>query len=192
MSAQMRVMPTNEADQGFGLLKDIVDMVKNPDAIDEAYKRRQDAAKLSDEEVAKAEAARALIARADSLAASLSTREDALVADRTEHITTVKEFSEKVQAETTCLNEREAALNAIAESQATAVNALKNDRDSLNADIAKFDNDAQSKNDALNARENAIKDKEQSQKEEDDRLSVWADRLKAKAGRLMAEAQSDG
>ena len=39
MSAQVRIIPQEQMDEGFSLLRDIVDMVKNPKQIEEAHKR---------------------------------------------------------------------------------------------------------------------------------------------------------
>lgn len=191
MSVQTRIMPAGDADQGFGLLKDIVDMVKNPDAIDEAYERRREAAKLTDVEVQKAEDARALIASADALAAALKTREDVIIADREEHIAAVKEFAEHVQAETTRLNEREVNLNQGNGELNAAKLALDSDRKEFESRSAKLDIDAAARSENLTSREAAIKNTESVQEEESIRLAAWRDKLTAKAAKLVAVAESD-
>lgn len=50
MSAQMRIIPPNEADAGFGLLKDIVALAKNPNAIEAAYAETRKQAALTEEQ----------------------------------------------------------------------------------------------------------------------------------------------
>lgn len=50
MSAQMRIIPPSEADAGFGLLKDIVALAKNPNAIEAAYAETRKQAALTEEQ----------------------------------------------------------------------------------------------------------------------------------------------
>ncbi len=185
------VIPQAKADEGFGLLKDIVDMVKNPKAIDEAYERRRKAAQLSDDEVQKSEAARALIAQADQLRNEFEQKSQevekasiALNAKTLAHLDQVKGTTDKMQA-------WEDQLNSAALQQADAAKALENDR-RANAKRATEIEDAHVQwQKQFDDRLSLITKTENAQKLENTRLAEWADKLKAKAARLAAEAQLD-
>lgn len=191
MSAKM-IIPQAEADQGFGLLKDIVEMVKNPKAIDEAYERRKQAAQLTDDEVAKAESARALIAQSDALRTEIQGHYDAIGKAQQDLTTNVDTYSQHVESENTRLSEWEARLQVIADTQA-AVAATQKDSSAALDKRSKDIEDAHAKWGVdCKTREDAISATSLLQKSEDDRLATWAKKLKDKAARLAAEAQSDG
>lgn len=191
MSA-IRIMPTGEADQGFGLLKDIVEMVKNPKAIDEAYEARSKAAKLSDDEIAKANEARDLIAQADSIRAELKEREDVLNLALSEHENKVSIDIERVKGENSQLDARENRLNQIAAQQELDFQKNKEANDLLDKRTVKIESDSSQLLEQYDEKIAILAETEEAQEEEDARLKNWAEKLRAKAARLAAEAQSDG
>ncbi len=191
MGAQIRIMPSAEADQGFSLLKDIVDMVKNPKAIDEAYEARRKAAELTDDEVAKSEEARALIAQADSLRDELKKREDALESAKTEHNNAVFIHIQNVQSDNLRLSERQSQLDTIAEQQAENDKKQAEDRKNMEIEIQSAKDDLAGKEKILDSQREENENLKLTNQEEANRLAEWAKKLKAKAARVAAEAESD-
>lgn len=191
MTVQMRVMPAVEADQGFGLLKDIVEMVKNPKAIDEAYERRRKAAQLSDDEVKKAEEARALMAQADALKDELQQHADALAAARAGHLNAVSIHTQQVESENARLAEWEVRLNEAASTQAEQNQRLAEERKKLDDRAAQIEASHAARMDEYNEKLSAMSEVTMLQNERNTRLIAWETKLKAKAARLAAEAQSE-
>lgn len=190
MSAAQRIVTDSEADIGFGFLKDIIEMVKNPKGIDEAYARRQKAAQLTDEEVIKSQEARTLIASADELRKVLKQREDDLEVAKSDQKNAFDDEFKKIKSATESLENREKELAKLASEQEGYAVKLKERSDALDlasemleskkAELDRAFNDKKSQQDATEIR----------QKEEDARLTEWAAKLKAKAQRLAAEAAS--
>ncbi len=191
MGAQM-IIPQAQADEGFSLLKDIVAMIKNPDAIDEAYQRRLDAAKLTDDEVAKADAARDLIAQGDELKAALDQKADALAADRSVHENNVNQFENYKQTETARLTEWASQLETAAVAHTETEKKNQIDAKSNDERAAQIEADANARQQELDAQALAQSGVAEAQKAEDARLAAWRDQLKDKAAKLAALAQSDG
>lgn len=191
MGAQIRIMQQNEADQGFSLLKDIVEMVKNPAAIDEAYERRQKAAQLTDEEVAKSTEARAIISQADEFKAGLKQKEDQLAADRDSLNNDIASVKNNAIAETLRLTNWAAQLNDIATQQAKDHDIIVQQTSDLVTQKQKLDEHENLWEIDYKNRIDAVTQIEQDQKDEDQRLADWAARLKAKAASLATLAQQD-
>ena len=187
MSASMRIIPQDEADKGFGLLKDIVEMVKNPKAIEEAYEARRKGAQLSDDEVAKAAAARALIAQANNLQEALKQKEAALEAAQLAHSGNVSSHAQKVSVEQKRLADLEEKLNGVTKQQQDKDVAHASERKELDKRAqAVIDNELSltSKYDALATAETASK---VVQQKESARLAAWEKKLKAQAAGIAAE-----
>lgn len=192
MSVQMRIIPPSDADQGFGLLKDIVDMVKNPKAIDEAYERRRKAAALSEKEIEQSELARSFIASADALKKELQEREGHIAAAEKEHEKNMAAHVQRVESESTRLAEWENRLNSIAANQEQVDKNYSDIRKVLDARTAEIEKSHADWQKRYDERVAAIVQKEQSQKEEDTRLAEVGKRLRDKAAKLADLAQSDG
>ncbi len=190
MSAKMMITQA-QADDGFSLLKDIVAMVKNPDAIDDAYKRRLEAAKLTDDEVAKAASARALIEKADSLKDALQKRESSLQAAEIAHGSAVEEHRRRVQADTDKLKKLEEQLQIKEDSHTANVSKLIAERDKLNSDAQLAKELSAAKEQELADRERSIESMKVAQKAESDRLEEIRKKQKEKAERLAREAAKD-
>lgn len=191
MGAQIRIMPTEEVDQGFGLLKDIVEMVKNPKAIDEAYERRRKAAELTDDEVKKADEARALIEQAEALRNELKKENDALEARKSAHETNVLIHRQHVDAETKRLTEWEERLDIIKKQQDETSQSHIKERADIDADARKVKEDKDKKEAEFLLRERAVKDGKAANIKEAERLAELAAKLKAKAARLAVEAANE-
>jgi len=189
MSAKM-IIPQAEADQGFGLLKDIVEMVKNPKAIDEAYERRRKAAQMSDDEINKAAEARALIAKADSLKDELKQKEDAIAASKIQHESNVLSHNQSVQKDNDRLNEWEKRLIAQASKQDEVDRVQAEAKKALVARAKEIEDNHAAWEITSKQREDAIAGKEAAQKDIDAVHKKENERLKAKAARLAAEAAS--
>lgn len=190
MSAKM-MMNQTQADDGFGLLKDIVAMVKNPKAIDEAYEQRRKAVALNEEEIKKAEDARSLIAKADSLRAELRLEKDAITNAREEHEKGMKLHAEHVAAENKRLSDWETSLNNEKNTHAEnvkkhteSVAALVAEEKRIKDSHAEWEVKAKEKEDAQKAVDVA-------QKAEAERLAEVAKKQKEKAARLAKEAAKD-
>lgn len=190
MTVQQRIMNSDEANQGFGLLKDIVDMVKNPKAIDDAYERRRKAAELTDDEVAKSEEARALIAQADELKKSLQESAESILAEKSMHETNISNFNSKVQSENSRLKEWEDKLNTIAIEQEENAQKHLQAREDLLAESKKNKDSQNEREEKINFRENQVKEVEFANTKEAERISTWEQKLREKAARLAAEAAS--
>lgn len=190
MSAQIRIMPAAEADQGFSLLKDIVEMVKNPKAIDEAYARRKKAAELTDEEVTKSAEARALIVKADDLLASLKQREDALLASKAEHDEMVSNQAKLAQAEKARLMEWESRLSEVASQQEQKERELADKNKAVDQRAIEIEAQHSIWQKSYEDRLAAISETEALHKAESERLAELEKKYKAKAARLAAEAAS--
>lgn len=190
MTSQTRIIPQDEADQGFGLLKDIIEMVKNPKAIDEAYKRRSEAAKLTDDEVAESTEARALILRAGALRDELKKREDELEAAKAEFSNLVTVSDKKASTRESALNDRGAALDLISGQQENAEKSLAESRAKLESEIAQAKAALDKRESDLAAREKQLTDATATNAANSARISDWEAKLKAKAARLAAEAAS--
>lgn len=184
-------MSQPEADQGFGLLKDIVEMVKNPKAIDEAYEARRKAAELTDDEVKKSGEARALIKQADDLRDEIAHKESLLEASRIEHSSKVAMHTTHANAEIARLKEWEDRLiskeSQLAQTQTTMEAAALG--------LKQRETDIQSGHVEWEARYNqriaSVAETETAQKAEQDRLTELRLKLRAKAQRLSAEAEKD-
>lgn len=191
MSAQIRIMTTAESDQGFGLLKDIVDMVKNPKAIDAAYEARKKAAALSDEEVTRAEEARKFMEQADSIKSDLKKQYDDLASQKSDHDNTVSAFSSFMATEKSRLTQWEIKLN----SESQNLDQISKDHvatsASLDAKVSKIDSDHSQWEKEYNEKVIQVKETEKSQEEYQKKLIDWENRLKSKAERLTKEASSD-
>lgn len=190
MSA-IRIMPQDEADAGFGLLKDVIEMVKNPKAIDEAYAQRRKAVQLNEDEIKKAEDARALIAKADALNKKFADMETALAEKIKKHKEEVEFFDARSAADTKRLTDWEAALGAKEDKQ-------KEIEDGHNAMRKRLDEREQEieaahaqwlADQADTAKENA--DNKKTNEDEKVRLAALAEKLKAKAEKLAALATAD-
>lgn len=191
MSSAQRVLTTEEADNGFSLLRDIVGMVKNPKAIDEAYERRRKAAELTDDEVAAANDARAFIARADALRTELKQREDSLDAAKAEYEKTATARAASFQEECATLDVRKLELDATAQQQAQTEAAQQSARDKLNEDLKAGNAALDARSADLDAREKIIKSGEDANAQKAQRLAELQSKLQAKAARLAAEASKD-
>ena len=191
MGAQMVIVPQDSVDQGFGLLKDIVEMVKNPKAIEEAYQAQRKAAELTVGEIKEAEEARTLIAQAKDLRAELESARDLLDADRERH---VQEMANAVAANKKTedsLGRLSSELEAISVSQVEMASMLKADRKKMEDQIRDSEIALSNRSAELDAREMAIKDGEDANTQEAERLAKLAEKLKAKASRLAKEAEID-
>jgi len=191
MGAQM-IIPQAQADDGFSLLKDIVAMVKNPDAIDEAYQRRLDAAKLTDDEVAKANEARALIAQAAQLKADLNQQQAIIEADKISLSSDISAFETRKQSEADRLKKWEDELSTAAVAHTESERKNQETAKALEDQKTWLESDYAAKVQSLNDKEMALNGVAEAQKAEDARLATWRDQLKDKAGKLAALAQSDG
>lgn len=190
MGAKM-IISQPEADQGFGLLKDIIDMVKNPKAIDEAYERRRKAAQLSDDEVEKSEEARALIAKADSLRADLQTKQNAIEDARAEHGRKILQHVEDMKAKSAAMTEWETRLNTITAQQVETSRKQIDKENSFDARVSEIENAQKERELDLQRREEVVAQTDKAQKLESDRLIAEDKRLKQKAARIAAEASKD-
>lgn len=190
MGAQM-IIPQERAEEGFSLLRDIVEMVKNPKGIDEAYERRRKAAMLSDDEVAKAAAARALITQADVVRAEMKKREDDLAANISSHNSAVETFTVNSGLARDALEKRAEELAVIAAAQSETGTSLKAEREKINVRALQIESDHVAWEKRYNERVNLIYQKEEAQKEEDGRLADLAKKLREKAAKLANLAQSD-
>jgi len=191
MGAQM-IIPQAQADDGFSLLKDIVAMVKNPDAIDEAYQRRLDAAKLTDDEVAKANEARALIAQAAQLKADLNQQQAIIEADKISLSSDISAFETRKQSEADRLKKWEDELSTAAVAHTESERKNQETAKALEDQKTWLESDYAAKVQSLNDKEMALNGVAEAQKAEDARLATFRDQLKDKAGKLAALAQSDG
>lgn len=184
MSAQIRIMPTEEADKGFALLRDIVEMTKNPKAIEQAYEARRKAAALTDDEIAKADAARALISQADAMQTEIKKQQDAVDTKKAEHLKNIAAFEEKLKV----LDTKAADLAIVsATHEETAKN---NEREAIRLQEVsqKIESDRADQNAKIVARENAVKEKELSSEKEVIRLTDWENKIKEKAKKLASVA----
>lgn len=188
MTSQQRIITNEEADQGFGLLKEIVDMVKNPKSIEDAYSRRRKAAELTDTELEKSNKARDFIAKYDALLDELKQREDALELAKNEHNNAVIALKEKTDGLNTTLATRSSELDVISAHQNNVSDALALDRKRLTEEMEKLRISIEARAISLNIREKAIVDGEAANAKELTRLSGLEEKLKAKASRLAAEA----
>ncbi len=191
MSGSMRIIQQDEADKGFGLLKDIVEMVKNPKAIEAAYEARRKGAQLTDDEVAKATEARAIIAQADALREELKQGHAGLEAAKIEHTGTVKMFGDQVIKESARLNEWEGKLTDKQEKQDATDSRHNQERENLDARAREIEAKHTEWLADYDKRMETIFQTEASQKTENDRMAALAAKLKAKAARVAAEAQRD-
>lgn len=188
MSAQIRILPQSEADQGFGLLKDIVEMVKNPKAIDEAYERRRKAAQMTDAEVVKADEARALIAKGDVLKNELEEQKKSLDIAKSEHESTISLHLQHAQSASARLAEWESRLNSISEHNTKNENDLIEEKRKFSEETKKHQEEIEVAKANILSQKEDIKNEILINKSEKGKLIAWEERLKAKAGRLAAEA----
>lgn len=191
MTVQRMIIPQAEADQGFSLLKDIVDMVKNPKAIDEAYERRRKAAELTNDEVAKSEEARALITQGDALREELRKREDAIVTGREQLDKDIANHAAAVQADNERLKRFADALNEQQALQADVDKKHSQEADALAARAKQIEADHADWMKRHDDRLKSISDTETAQKAEQQSLNELRLKLLAKAKRLAAEAEMD-
>ena len=185
------IIPQARADEGFALLKDIVEIVKNPKAIDEAYEARRKAAELSEDEIAQAEEARSLIAQADSVRASLKEREDAIAVAHEQLMEKMSEFDSKAEKENVRLSQWDADLKSVESQQAAMAQSLKDAKDAPDKRVSEIEVGQKGWEERYNQRLEIIANKEQAQKEEDSRLADVAKKLRDKAAKLANIAQSD-
>lgn len=191
MGAQMRIIPASEADQGFGLLREIVEMVKNPSAIDDAYERRRKAEALSESEIRKALEARAFINQEVALKAELKTREDNLATARAKHESDVGAHLERVASKEAHFAELEKQYSSVAAQQGGAQKDLEKKTSAVEARAKQIEDDLVAKEADYNARLKAIEDTEKEQQAENDRLIAERLKMRAKAERLASIAQID-
>lgn len=175
-------MNNEEFEQGTSLLKDIIDMVKNPKAIDDAYERRRKAEALTLEEANKAIEARILIGRADSLRKELGEREAALELKKAEHNKATDELQKEKDA--VALREKE-VLATTARQEETDKKHIEI-KAQLEADALQLKSIHEARSVSLDARENAIKEKDALSEQEKSRLADWEKKLKEKANKLAA------
>ena len=186
MSVQTRIIPQDEADAGFSLLKNILEIVKNPQAVEEAYEIRRKAVALTDEEIAKGIAGRALIAQADSLRDELQKKEDALSAEKLKHEDNVAaskaDFDKKskdLQDWADKLSERENGHREIEDRHKEAKAKLETDASAMRAAYAEQMGEIAAKKSA--AEQAVAAAAQQKQK-----LAEWESKLKEKAAKLAA------
>lgn len=184
MSAQVRIMPTEEADKGFALLRDIVEMTKNPKAIEQAYETRRKAAALTEEEVAKADSARAIISQAAALETEIAKQQDAIDLQKQEHIKNVASFEEKLKI----LDVRADQLAAISAGHEEAAKINDRERIRLQEIAQQLDADRGVANAQITAKQNTLSEREANANKEDVRLSEWEAKIKEKAQKLAAVA----
>lgn len=134
MAVIQRVIPQEELNAGFNLLKDIVAITKNPELIDAAHKRALDSAALTKEEQDKLVIARSLIADGDRLASELKKREDAIVETETAFGNSKKEFDQRVTSENLRLTNLEGSLNS-------GLTTLSDDKKKFEADKLALENE---------------------------------------------------
>lgn len=87
-----RIPPREELESGIGFLKDIIAIIKNPKALDDAHEEAIKKIALNESEVAKLAQARKLIAEGDKIKEELAKREDAIKADKDVHEAIKKGF----------------------------------------------------------------------------------------------------
>jgi len=191
MAAQTRIIPQEEADKGFGLLKDIVEMVKNPKAIDEAYERRLKAVQLSQDEILKYEEARVLISKADELREELGKKTIELENEKKVHEKNVAFLQSELKKKEDFLNDWNSQLNAtaLAHEEVEKNNSLK--KKELDEGYRSLSIDSKNLLEEYNKKNFSLSQTKESLQEEADRLSSWETRLKAKATRLAAVAASE-
>lgn len=190
MGAQI-IIPQEKADEGFSLLRDIVEMVKNPKAIDDAYERRRKAAMLSDDEVAKSEAARALIAEADALRDDIKLREDNLAAEIAAHSQAVSDFTANSAEARDSLEKRGDELALIASAQAETAAVQKFEQEKISVRAAEIESARLEWEKRYDERVALIAEEEQAQKEERSKLNDERKKIREKAEKLANLAQSD-
>jgi hypothetical protein len=191
MSAKMIIIPQEEADKGFGLLKDIVEMVKNPDAIDKAYQRRLEAVKLTEDEIKKSEEARIVIANAAAIKDQQQQEWARIEATKIEHDGAVKMFGEYVLRGNARfkewedrLNEKQKAQDAKDSQHAKERINLDNRAKDIEDNHAEWERTHKADNEALVAAKEATR-------LEAEKVVVEKAKVKAKAARIAAEAQKD-
>jgi hypothetical protein len=184
MSAQIRIMPTEEADKGFALLRDIVEMTKNPKAIEQAYEARRKAAALTDDEIAKAEAARVLISKADDLQADIDKKQSVIDMQKEEHIKNIAAFEEKMKI----LDTRAEELASISAQHEQISKNNEQEKIRIQESAQQIESDRAKRESDVSARENALKEKEATAQKENERLISWESKIKTKAKKLAAEA----
>ena len=190
MSAKM-VIPQTEADNGFGLLKDIVAMVKNPDAIDEAYQRRLDAVKLNEAEIKKAEEARVIIAQAEAIKEQQKQEWARLEAAKIEHDGAVKIFGEHVLKDNSRFNEWEDRLTKKQKEQESVDIRHAQERKELDKRAKDIEDSHNEWERSHEAAKKALAESQENHRIEIEKLLVEKNKIKAKAARLAAEAQKD-
>lgn len=190
MSAQI-IISQPEADEGFGLLKDIVAMVKNPKIIDEAYARRSEAVKLNEEEIKKAESDRSLMAKADDLRVELQKKEDDIAEIKKKHEDAVSKHGENVKANNARLTEWETRLNTVTAQQVETSRKQLDKEAEFDVRMKEAEKVQKARELDLQRREEVVAQVDEAQKLESDRLIAEDKRLKQKAARIAAEASKD-
>lgn len=99
MGSSQRVIPQAELDQGFGLLKDIIAIIKDPKAMEAAHEAAREQAQLTEAEQNKVIEARAFYSDADEKAVEYRTREDAIFSGEDELNRKKGEFTAHVESE---------------------------------------------------------------------------------------------
>lgn len=131
MGSSQRVIPQEELNAGFGLIKDIIAIIKDPEGFEEAHKAAREQTALTEEEKNKVIEARAFYSDADEKAAEYRVREDAIFSGEDELNRKKEEHKQHVTNEEIRLSDLESTLNSAASDLKNGQQKLESDKQTL-------------------------------------------------------------
>lgn len=172
---------------GLQSIKQLMELFKNPKSISDAAELARKEAALTEDELAKATEARALIAKADVLYKDLKEKGDELTNLQSNHATELNQFKEEkasweaqVSATNLQIDNRTAQLD-------DAQKSLINNQKQLEQDRKVFEKETSDKSDNLLKREDAVQQRENADIIRKNALKEYEEVLKQKATKLKEQ-----
>lgn len=185
MSAGTRILQQVD---GLDTLREIIGLMKNPDAMVEAQELARKEMALTEDEKAKTDEARSFIAQYEKLSKELKAGQDALAAEKSAHADHVTKTSSLNEVECRRLAELSVTLSDRAKMHDIAEKNLAAERQKFEADKGRMAEDHKAAISKMKADAADLERTRAAHETERTRLSNFETTLKAKAARLRESA----